>query len=99
MEGNEQSESTVAVCRNDLVNEYIVGHISLHFSKGVCKFLQLSNSKLNLSRSTRYGLEIAVTCSLWGRLRGKRVCEKRGCTRIHPYQGYGEKVLKINTKK
>ena len=99
MEGNEQSESTVAVCRNDLVNEYIVGHISLHFSKGVCKFLQLSNSKLHLSRSTRYRMQIPVTCTLWGQLRGKRVGEKRGCTRIHPYQGYGEKVLKINTKK
>ena len=65
------------------MKEYIVGHISLHFSKAVCKFLQLPNSTVHCSvtgkcvnRAAGYGLEIPVTYTLCGPLRAIERVEK-----------------------
>lgn len=38
-EGNEHDEYDAAVNRNDLVNEFTVGHLPFHFPRATCTFL------------------------------------------------------------
>lgn len=71
-----------AVYGNDLTNKYIVGHMPLHFSEAVCKFLQLPYTTVRCSvtrkrenRGGGYELEIPVTYKHRGPLRDiKKKC-------------------------
>lgn len=69
-EGNEYDKYAVLVHRNYLMNECIVGHMPLRFSKAVRKFLQRPNTAVRCSvnrksgnRGAIYGLEILITCT------------------------------------
>ena len=81
-EENEHDENDAEIYRNGLINEFMFGHLPLHFPKAACKFFKLQSTSSSTSFNTKarysvtgkrvvnkvegYGLEIPVTYTLRG---------------------------------